>query len=119
MDQFVKIVIGAGATIIGTTLLYKGFEAMHRFRMVKDVPRSAVRSIAMGLVEIHGKAKVESELISPLSHIPCIWYKYEIQVYKRRGKHSQWVTVKKGEKSKPFFAVDETGEVYVSTVLPS
>ena len=50
--------------------------------MVKDIPRSTIRSIAMGLSEIHGRIKAKQTLESPISNVPCVYYKYEIQVYR-------------------------------------
>ena len=42
------------------------------------------------------------------------YYKYEIKEYQRSGKSSRWVTINSGEEHIPFWAKDETGQIYVN-----
>jgi len=106
----------------GGIAFYCGFRQMHKYRLIKDIPRSKVRSIAMGLVEIHGQVKdgdAGNRLKSPFSQTDCVYYRYEIKEYRKhssgRGKGSthQWDTIASGERRMPFFAEDETGCVRI------
>ncbi len=106
-------------------MFYRGFNRMHKYRLIKDIPRSKVRAIAMGLVEIHGSVKdddVESCLKTPFSQTDCVYYRYEIKEYRRHTSRDskgrtrttyRWDTIASGERRMPFFAEDETGCVRV------
>ena len=70
----------------------------------------------MGLVEIYGKVVPQKEglMKSPFTAHDCVYYKYIIQEYRRSGKNSQWVTVKKGQDHRLFYLKDETGMVLIN-----
>jgi hypothetical protein len=42
--------------VIGPYLFYRGFRLLQRKRLILDIPRSTVRTAAMGGVEVSGKA---------------------------------------------------------------
>lgn len=86
---------------------------MHQSRLVQDIPRSKIRSMAMGLVEIHGQFLADKYLLSPFSQTKCLYCRYEVQEFQKRGKSYEWVTIYNNEKRIPFWAKDETGQVYV------
>ncbi|MBI4393570.1 MAG: hypothetical protein HY556_07220 [Euryarchaeota archaeon] len=119
MEQMViGLVMGAG----GALVFYFGFNKWRKWRLIEDTPRSKVRSMAMGLVEIQGSAEAESFLTSPFSRKPCVYYKYDVQEYRKhvsRGPKGQvrtsysWDTIAAGDRATPFYAKDDTGRAYV------
>ena len=108
------IAFAAVAFGFGIWSFFWGFKRLRRKRMVENVPTSTVRSLAMGMVELIGKGKKFKPLKSPLTETECIFYKYTVERYERRGKHSSWVTVAKGDSTFcPFWLNDDTGRVMV------
>ncbi|MEZ5360485.1 MAG: GIDE domain-containing protein [Candidatus Zixiibacteriota bacterium] len=104
--------------LIGFALLYSSFGTYKNFRLIKDIPRSTVRAMAMGIVELHGKVKPLELLISPFAKKDCVYFKYTIEELRQTGsgknRSTKWVTIKRDERYLPFFALDETGEVLVT-----
>ncbi len=77
----------------------------------------------MGLVEIHGNVKAKEALKTPFTKTDCVYYRYEVREYRKHtstdsdGKKTTeytWDKIDTGEQRVPFFAEDETGNVYVS-----
>jgi len=106
------VLIGAGCYFI-----YKGFKQLHKFQLISDIPRSKIRSIAMGLVEVHGNIEAKDTIITPFSKSKCVFYKYivkEYKVYRINDKTIyKWDVVSNGQESVGFWAKDETGKIYV------
>lgn len=69
----------------------------------------------MGFAEVCGRARVafEKTLQSPFTAQPCLFYRYEIEEYRRGHRSSHWKTVKEGRAGIPFFLEDDTGTVLV------
>ena len=105
-------------TIIGAGIFWYGFNRMHKYQLIQDIPTSKIRSMAIGLVEINGKIVPDKSLTSPFSHTKCAYYKYIIKEYRRHRSGKQttysWDTITSGEKRIPFWVKDETGKVYVN-----
>lgn len=104
--------------IFGVVSFVYGFKAMYRFRMISDIPKSKIRSIALGLVEIHGMVAEDKLMKTPISKTDCVYYKLEVKEYKKKsaGKNGStytWETIHVENKIIPFYAKDETGKVYV------
>ncbi|MBU0634362.1 MAG: E3 ubiquitin ligase family protein [Candidatus Omnitrophica bacterium] len=98
----------------GIWSFFNGFKRLRRKRRIENVPTSTVRGLALGMVELTGKAKKTNNLVSPLTNTPCVYYRYLVQRYERRGKSSQWVTVARGDSVfSPFWLDDETGKIMV------
>ncbi len=103
--------------VFGITLFVKGLLWFRLRMMVENMPTSKVRSLAMGLVEVCGEA-VQAEkkvLKSPLTGNDCVYYSYKIEELRQEGKHSRWMTVRKGEDRVKFFLRDDTGSVLVDS----
>ena len=100
---------------LGIGLFILGFIWLKQKRLIENIPTSKIRSIAMGLVEIFGEvvSLKEHNMKSPFSQNDCVYYKYTVEEYRRSGKHSHWVTIKKGEERRHFYLKDETGSVLV------
>ena len=77
------LAFGIGA---GIYLFVRGFRVFRQYRVLADTPVTPIRSIAMGLVEVHGKAKGDELVASPVSHTPCLFYKLDIERWQRNSK---------------------------------
>ena len=113
------ILVGA-FILVGGFVFVLGFYKMRQYRIIRDTPRSKVRSMAMGIVEIHGHVEADRLIKSPFSKTDCVYYKYDIKEYRKqsssKGKSPsyRWVTVSSGDRRVPFFACDETGRALVN-----
>jgi len=98
----------------GISGFFWGFMRLRRKRLIENIPTSNIRSLAIGLVELTGKATSQTSLLSPLTKTKCVYFKYLIERYESRGKNSSWVTVAKGDScGSPFWLNDETGRILV------
>jgi hypothetical protein len=105
--------IGFGA---GIFWFFKGFKIFREYRVLVDTPEVPIRSMAMGLVEIHGKAKLATEALinSPVSGTPCLFYKVDIEKYHRDSKgNGSWRHYKTDCNGQPFYLDDGSGKVLV------
>ena len=105
--------IGFGA---GIFWFFKGFKIFRQYRVLVDTPEIPIRSMAMGLVEVHGKAKLAGEALinSPVSGMPCLFYKVDIEKYHRDSKgNGSWRHYKTDCNGLPFYLDDGTGKVLV------
>lgn len=100
---------------MGLAAFGKGFVTLRRKRLIENTPTSTVRSLAMGLSEVCGEALPYKGNIlkSPFSGKDCLYFRFEVEEYRRSGKHSRWVTIKKGLNAVLFNLKDDTGEVVV------
>ena len=100
--------------IFGFILFFRGFKQLRHKRLVEDIPTSTIRGLAMGLVEITGKAVSRTSLTSPLNQQVCVFYKYLVERYEKRGKSSRWVKIAGGDSSAvPFVVKDNTGSILI------
>lgn len=110
-DLFTGSLVGL---CLGPILFFRGFRTLRRRRLLENTPTSKTRSIAMGLVEIVGEAVPTGETLqSPFSDHECVYYRYEIEEYRRTGKRHAWVTVMQRSLGVPFFLQDDTGRVLI------
>jgi hypothetical protein len=88
---------------------------MRNYMLIRDIPRSKVRSLALGLVEIQGTARAAKPMKSPLSKSECVFCHWQTFEYRggKAGGDSGWVIIGMGSKFIPFYAEDETGSVPV------
>lgn len=84
-------------------------------KLQTTLPTSKIRSMAMGLVEVTGKVKIQESVISRLDKKECIGYTYRIESISRDkdGKKS-YSTIEYETVCNPFIIQDTTGEVLVS-----
>jgi hypothetical protein len=84
-------------------------------RQIEDMPRSRIRSAAQGYVEIAGRASwlPDTQNLAPLTHRPCVWWRFKIQKRTRSGSGSRrresWRTIDQGRSTQPFALDDGTG----------
>lgn len=92
-------------------LFWGGFYFIRLKRRVENTPTSKVRSIAMGMVEVHGRARRLYALVAPMTQSPCIFYR--LRKY-RRERNNRWKLVREMDsRHVPFQVDDGTGRVTV------
>ncbi len=109
-DEVIGALIFLG---FGVSFFFYGFRHLRNKRLVENIPTSKCRSVAMGLVEVAGRAAGEATVPSLIGQVPCFFSQLEIERYQRRGKSSRWVTVHKEKLGIPFYVEDDTGRVKV------
>jgi hypothetical protein len=106
----VWLALGLGA---GLYYFYQGFRTYREYRVLMDTPEVPIRSVAMGLVEVHGKATGVPPIPSPVTQTPCFFYQVDIEHWvtdKNGGHWSHLVTDADGPR---FYVADSTGKVLV------
>ncbi len=102
---------GALSCFVAFFLLWSGFHFVRLKRKVENTPTSKVRSIAMGMVEVHGRAKRQYALVSPMTHSACVYFR--LRKY-RRENNNKWKLVRDVDSSHVSFQIDDgTGCVVV------
>ncbi len=113
IGQILQHGFGSGALsfLLSGLMLWGGFHFVRLKRQIENTPTSKVRSVAMGMVEVKGRAIRQYALISPMSHVPCVYYRLTKM---RRERENQWqVTSVISSDNVPFLIEDETGRVEV------
>ncbi|APG28742.1 hypothetical protein A7E78_13405 [Syntrophotalea acetylenivorans] len=105
---------------LSAAFLWGGFHFLRLKRRVENTPTSKTRSLAMGLVEIHGQTRRKYALVSPMSQLPCAYYR--LRKY-RKDRNNRWkLTSCKESDHVPFYLEDDTGRVIIdpqrATVRP-
>jgi hypothetical protein len=78
-----------------------------RLRRIADTPLSNIASAAQGYAEIAGTAEAgATPLLSRLTHLPCLWFQYEVYEKSSDGK---WTLHESGNSDLPFVLRDATG----------
>lgn len=85
---------------------------LKRRRAITDTPTSRIASAAQGYVELLGGGKPldHPPLLSHLTALPCLWYRYEVQ---ERKDNDKWETIDRGESDVPFIIDDGSGRCVV------
>lgn len=99
----------ASASAIG---LIAWLMALHRRRSITDTPTSRIATAAQGFVELQGRGRLfgEQPLLSPLTGLPCLWYRFTIE---ERNNDNKWRTVQTGVSDVSFILDDGSGEALV------
>lgn len=111
-DPMLFPTLGFGA---GVYLFFQGFKDFRNYRMMADTPVVPVRSIAMGRVEVYGTARGDVQVVSPVSHTSCYWYKVQIEKETKDSKGRKgWSSFATDINGVPFDLEDATGKVLVN-----
>ncbi len=91
--------------IMALISLFAWFSALHRLRTINGTPTSKIASAAQGYVELIGQGNYFEgmQIISPVSPLPCLWYRYKIE---RKNGKNEWHTESSGESDAPFVLDD-------------
>jgi hypothetical protein len=109
-DLEVAAVVGFGA---GLFWFFQGFRIYREYRVLADTPEIPIRSMAMGLVELHGKAKGQETVPSPVTKTPCFFYKVDIEKWVRSKNGGHWSLAATDAQGVRFYLEDATGKVLV------
>jgi len=104
------LTVGFGA---GLYYFFKGFRIFREYRLLMDTPEVPIRSVAMGLVEIHGKAKIEQPVQSPVTRTPCCFYQVEIERWVKDKQGGHWSHTATDADGPTFYLEDASGKVLV------
>ena len=79
--------------------------------LIESTAVSKIRSAPQGYVEIEGASKVMDgpPIISPVSNVSCVWYRYKVE--ERQGRN--WAVTAEGVSSDVFLLEDETGKIAI------
>lgn len=104
------LLFGIGA---GLVTFFKGFRTFREYRVVEDTPEIPIRSIPMGLVRIHGRAKGGQRVASPVTHTPCYFYRVDIERWKSDQRGGNWTHYRTDLDGVRFYLEDASGHVLV------
>ncbi|HMD86963.1 MAG TPA: hypothetical protein VKO18_19920 [Terriglobia bacterium] len=104
------LLLGFGA---GLFWFFKGFRVYREYRVLMDTPEVPIRSIAMGLVEIHGKARAEQVVASPVTRTPCCFYQVMIERWVTDKNGGHWAHAATDADGVKFYLEDGSGKVLV------
>lgn len=108
MNTDLLIVIVALVLFGGAFFLYTFFRK--RYDLIVNTETSSITTLKKGFFEIKGKVNfLEEKLISPLSQVPCVYYKFKVEVERSSGKSSHWHTMVNESKSVRFAVQDHSG----------
>lgn len=99
--------------VVGAILFILGFRFYREFRILEDTPIAPIRSIPMGLVHVHGKTAGEDRLISPLTTLPCFYYKVVVEKWVQKDKSGEWEKIRTDTAARQFRIDDGSGNVLV------
>ena len=99
--------------LVGVVLFVLGFRFYREYRILEDTPVAPIRSIPMGLVHVHGKTTGEDRLTSPLTGVPCYYYKVEVEKWVPKDKGGEWEKIRTDSGERKFRLDDGSGNVLV------
>jgi len=98
----------------GIISFLNSFKQLHEKRLFKNIPTSTVRGLAMGLVELTGRAEKINPLQSPFTRNACVYYRYTVEQYRYRVMTGYYAVIAKGDSADcPFWLDDGTGKIMV------
>lgn len=102
--------------IIATFAFYKGFQILRLKQMIESTPTSKIRSAAMGLAEVHGKADTLKPIKAPLSGKDCLYWRVHFRGITKttKGKDApEFFTIGEYASDSGFYIQDDTGRILV------
>lgn len=102
----------------GIVSFFRGFRIYREYLLLHGTSQIPIRSVAMGLVRIHGKAVSDHLLTSPISHTPCCVYQVHIEKFRDEDENihqsATWLHYGSEDEGAPFYLEDSTGRVLVN-----
>ncbi|HUY14284.1 MAG TPA: hypothetical protein VMX16_11750 [Terriglobia bacterium] len=99
---------------LGVFLFAYGFQTYRKYRLLEDTPEIPVRSVAMGLVHVRGKTTGDDRLASPLTGVPCYYYRVELEKWTQSGKDERWETVRTDTEEREFYLDDGIAKIRIN-----
>lgn len=103
----VYLIIGFG---FGLVLFFRGLRVFRKSLVVADTPIIPVRSVAMGLAQVHGHAGGDTPFPGPVSGTPCYAFHVKIERYDQRNGWQHYRTDQNGMR---FYLTDDSGRIHV------
>ena len=99
--------------LIGAISFFAWTGNHRRSRLILDTPTSRIASAAQGYVELTGRAKEaqDAPLLSKLTLLPCVWYRYTVEQARNDGKGYE--IVDRGDSNDTILLDDGSGQCYV------
>lgn len=110
-DPTGALLLGIG---FGAFLFVKGFRTFREYKVVSDTPRMPIRSLAMGLAHVRGKAESEKLLTSPVTRTTCCFYRVNIERWES-GRDGGWKHHATDSDGLKFYIQDDTGRVLINS----
>jgi len=104
-----RLLWAALAVVVGPALFVRGFRLLERKRLIMDIPRSTIRSAALGPIEISGTAVGPYTLVAPVSRSDCLYYRVAVQ----SNPNVDQKNLKMRELCVPLYLDDGTGKVMI------
>ncbi len=96
----------------GSYVFFRGFRVFREYRVLADTPEVPIRSMPIGLVRIHGNARGDQLVSSPVSNTKCLFYKVDIKAYQADSEGDwSWNHVAADADGVQFYLEDKTGRV--------
>jgi E3 Ubiquitin ligase len=96
--------------VVGLVLFYRGLRNFRRGLMVADTPIIPIRSVAMGITQVHGHAGGDTPFPSPVRGLPC--YAFRVQIERYEGRNG-WKHYRTDQNGRRFFLSDDSGRIRV------
>jgi hypothetical protein len=97
---------------IGLALFFSGIISLQKKYMIENIPTSRTRGLAVGFVELYGKAVPgRTKLTSPLTKRECVYFSYRIVASDMQRSDGN---VASGSMYLNFYLQDESGSVLVN-----
>ncbi len=106
---------GLGPALLAGGLFWGGCNFFLLKRHVENTPTSKIRSLAMGMVEIYGRARRKYALVAPMTSTPCVYYRLRTYRRETHGENrGRWrLQSDRSSGHVPFYIEDATGRVTV------
>ncbi len=108
-----EYVIALVLVVFGAAVTIPAFGILQRRKLIQMMETSRIGTHPRGYVELKGRIDPIEALESPYAQKPCVYYRFQVQEHRRRGKHSHWVTVRSGSDSRPFLLDDGSGVAWI------
>jgi len=111
-----KIFIGIALSflIIGISIIKIGLEKYFYLRKIENTETSKIRSVAIGLTEVYGKAIPKEEKYCLNEKEKSVYYSFDIMRYSSGGNQGKWTSILKEEFYEKFYLKDETGQILIN-----
>lgn len=98
-------------SIMAILSLFAWYSVLRRQRLITGTPTSRIASAAQGYVELIGTGEHgTTPFFAKYSHLPCLWYRYKVEV---RDRENKWRTESTGESDAAFIIDDGTGRCVI------
>lgn len=98
--------------LLAAGAFWGGFYYLRLKRHLENLPTSKARSVALGMVEVHGRARRKYAVVSPMTQQPCVFYR--LRKLRRNHENQVWEEVSTTDCGPiPFAIEDDTGRLTV------